>query len=269
MPKSQGVSLRPDDMREGTGLLDDCNVTFESVRFVMWDYNGKIPQASPAIEAKLVNDDGEEHVQYWSMGSAKDWMPSDDGTSLVPVGTAIAINNNANGALLIQSIVEAGFPDEEVGDDISVFDGMEAHVVRQPAPKRTGLSGTKREDGREPTILLVDEVVTLPWDQKKSKKSSGSKSKGTASKSKGTTSKSKSKTSTKKSSGDDELEAKVTAVILGALDEADELTKQELPKVIFQAMKDDDDRNEAVKLSHNDEFLSNGPWNYEDGVVSM
>ena len=37
-------SLRPSDAQAG-GFLDDADVTFAEMRFVLWDYGGKAPMS--------------------------------------------------------------------------------------------------------------------------------------------------------------------------------------------------------------------------------
>ena len=57
---------------------------------------------------------------------------------------------------------------------------------------------------------------------------------------------------------------------MGILAENDgSVAKKNLPAKIFQTMKEDPDRNAIVKIAFDEEFLGNGPWDYEDGVLSM
>jgi hypothetical protein len=265
---AEGASLKPSEMTEGSGLLDDVTCTWKSCSFEMFDYQGKSPQPVPALKAVLDPDDsGDETDQYWSMGNAKDWIPSDDGKRLVAVGSATTLKTSSNGAILLTSLVNAGFPEDKIGDDISVFEGMVAHMVRIPAPKRPGLKKRVREDGREfeDTVLTVGEIISLPWEKKKAK--GAPKGKAAA---KGAPKKAAAKPAADAGADDDVNDAAV-AFMMGALAEAgdDGLTKKELPTMAFQALKDDPNRNAIVQLVYQDDFLANGPWNYEDGVVSM
>ena len=63
----------------------------------------------------------------------------------------------------IQSCVEAGFPKDQLSDDASIFDGMRVHLSRvkdksyKPKP---GMPPPKRE----PSVLLVTKIHSLPWD---------------------------------------------------------------------------------------------------------
>jgi len=249
-----GVSLRPSDMVQG-GLLDDAVVEFTGCGFVMFDYQGKADPA-PAFGTELVDiDGGDPTKQYWTVGKAKDWMPSDDGKTLVAVGSATALNNNSNFALLMASIVNAGFPEDKIGDDISVFNGMVAHVHRVAAPKRSGLSGgSVGPDGqkREQTVLVVDTIEKLPWERKKGKGAPKTKKKGKA----------KSKAP---------VDDAAVEFVMGVLaDKGGEVAKKELPRLAITGL-DADIRNAVVKLVYDDGWLGDDdrPWGYADGVVSL
>ena len=161
-------SLRPSEMSEGGGLLSDVDVVWKTPRFEMFDYEGKSPQPVPALMVDLETADGEEQVQAWSMGSSKDWMPSEDGKTLVSVGDATMLKTNSNGALLIASLINAGFPEEKIGGDASIFEGLECHMIRVTAPERPGLKREKK-DGFEQTVLQVSEIHKLPWEAKSGK----------------------------------------------------------------------------------------------------
>lgn len=262
---AEGASLKPSEMTEGTGLIDDVDATWKECSFEMFDYGGKVSQPVPALKAVLETDDGEEVEQFWSMGASKDWIPSDDGKRLIAVGSATTLKSSSNGAILLTSLVNAGFPEDKIGDDIGVFEGMVAHMVRIPAPKRPGLKRQPREDGREyeQTILTVGEIITLPWEKKKAK---GAPKKTAA---KGAPKKAAAKKA--EAPADDDVNEAAVGFMMAALAEAGDegLTKKELPTKAFQALKDDPNRNAIVQLVYQDEFLESGPWNYEDGVVSM
>ena len=249
-----GISLKPSEAVEGGGLLDDVNVELTKPRFEMWDYQGKIANPVPALVIDLVpqgdDEDAEPVMQAWSMGSAKDFVPSKDGKKLNPIGSRTAPNSSSNGMLFISSLVNSGFPEDTIEDDIDFMEGTVAHVQRQPAPKRPGL--VRKEGDREPTYLAVTEIISLPGE--KAKKKTGGKA--VAKKSVG-----------KKSAGG--IKGKTIAAILQALEDNEgEVTKQQLPAILFEALKSDPEINEAVNMVFDDGFLGSGPWSYEDGVVT-
>src|SRR3972149_1510368 len=161
------ASLKPSDFVEGGGVISGVDGTFAEARFAMWDYNGQVPVSNPAVRVKMVDEEKEEYLQYWSAGQAKDWVASDDGKSLLSVGSGSGINTGSNAGILLASVINAGFPEDKMGDDISVLDGLKCHVIRQAAPKRN-IQKAPRADGRvfEDTVLIVSKIHQLPWERK-------------------------------------------------------------------------------------------------------
>ncbi len=248
----QTAGLKPSEFVEGGGLVSDVDVVLADVKFVLWDYNGRVPVPNPAIMAKMVEDEGTEHVQYWSAGQSKDWMPSEDGRRLVAVGSGSGLNSGSNAGILLTSIVNAGFPEDKIGDDITVFQGTKCHVVRTAAPKRN-IVKEPRADGRvyEDTVLTVSKIISLPWEKK------------------GVVAKGVGKPQAASGGDGDELNTKAVGLVMEILaGEGKPVPKQQLVTRVFQAAKSDPDRNKLVQLVHSDQFLGSGPWGYEGGVVS-
>jgi hypothetical protein len=269
---SDAINLNPESFIEGSGLIDDCDAVVKEARFDMFDYNGT---ADPTPALKLVLDvAGDETEQYWSMGRSEDWIPSDDGKQLLKVGTANSIRLTSNGGIFLQTLVGVGFPAEKLGSDISVLDGLEAHFIQTPAPERKGVKKTPKQKEKEekygpPTILVISEILTLPWEKK-----AAGKPKGKA-KPAGAPPKAAAKPAAKPApkeeaeAAPDEMTEKATEVVMGILAEGEGLTKKELTPKIFKVMADDPDRNKVIQLTFKDEFLANGPWDYTDGVLSL
>lgn len=257
----KAASLSPEDFVIGGGLIDDVVVTFQENRFELFDYGGTIIPGVPALGVTLVTEEGDESKQYYSVGSSKDWRPSEDGKELIAVGGASerslkapALRSTSNLAIFLQNLVDAGFPIDNLGTDISVMDGLKAHVIQIPAPERKGL---KKKDKRyDDTILVVDEIIALPGE-----KASKTKAKGKA-KAKGEEGGSKSK---------EDLEAKAQSAVMQMLAEAkgNKVNKTEIPASIFKTFKEDPDRNEIIAIAFNDDFLAAGPWTYKDGILSL
>lgn len=259
-----GVSLKPSDAVEGGGLLDDEDVKVVESKFTMFDYGGKA-QPVPALMFKLDRmDDTEPVVQYWSMGKALDWIPSDDGRELVPIGKATQLTVGSNGMLLITSLINAGVPESKLGDDVSIFEGMECHMNRVAAPVRKGLT---QKEGQ--TILTVSKIHKMPWDTPTAKSKGGGKRKAAASKGKAT--------AAVASNGAADIEALAIEFILGIL--ANDETMQGFPEGIpkaklapeaFAALSSDDpNRSAIVRKVFEDAFLNAGPWSYAGGKISM
>lgn len=257
MAKEKGVGFRPTDFTEGGGLLDDANVIWEKCEFVLWDYNGNGPQ-TPALRIDMKHED-EDIEQYFSAGKAEDWTPSKDGTKLIPIGNATGINRRSNLAILITSLIDAGFPEDKIEDDCTVFEGLVCHMVRKPAEKRPGLVRTPRADGKvfEQTNLVVDEIQKLPWEKGKGKASAKDKKSGGGVKEEETT-------------ADDEqsVEEEAIAVVMEILEANPKgVDKKKLAAQVFSKVKSSPNRNAISQLVYKDSFLSSGPWSFEDGIV--
>lgn len=263
---SNAINLNPETFIEGSGLLDDCDATVKSARFEMFDYNGKAAEPAPCL--KLVLDvAGDETEQYYSMGSAQDWIPGEDGKQLLKVGAANSIRLTSNGGIFLGALVGVGFPADKLGDEISVLDGLQAHFIQTPLPERKGLKKNKEQVAREekygpPTILVVSDIIALPWEKAKP---AGGKAKPAAK----AAAAAKAKPAAKAAPEAGGIEEKATEIVMGILAEGEGLTKKELTPKIFKVMADDVDRNKVIQLTFKDEFLSSGPWSYEDGVLSL
>jgi len=270
MAEQQGASLKPSEHVAG-GLADDFIGIWTEVGFVQWDYNGKIAVPVPALKVVVDSEDEGVITQYWSVGSGKDWIPSTDGKRLVAVGTATGLRSSSNGAILLQSLVNAGFPEDKIGDDISVFQGLVAHHIRVPAPKRAGLEKVARVDATgkayEDTILTVDEIVTLPWE--KAKPAGAPQTKKAAPKAKGAA-------PAPATVGQvvapvpppADIEDEATTFILSLLEEKGSITKQQLPTEAFRALTSNPNRNAIIAVVYKDAFLGAGPWSYADGTIT-
>lgn len=258
---SQGVSLKPTTYIEGTGLIDDVDVIIKEASFAMFDYNGRLP-AVPAAKLILDEGDGVETIQYYSVGKASDWMPSEDGKSLTAIGKATALVKSSNWAVFVTALVNAGFPENKIENDISIFNGMEGHVSRVAAPERKGLKKEKKD--YEDTILVFDKLHKLPWEKPK-KKSGPPSGAGVGT----TTTSTKKKDSKKKEESGSNVEEKATEFILEILSQnPDGIEKNKLPTLAFKLRKDDPDRNGLVKMVFEDAFLSSVPlWKFENGKI--
>lgn len=256
-----GVSLKPSDAVEGGGLLDDVDVTITKSRFAMFDYGGKA-QPVPAIMWELDAGDGTSPItQYWSVGKALDWMPSDDGKELVPIGKSTQLVNSSNGMVLLSSVVNAGVPESKLGADISIFEGMECHVNRVAAPERKGIQNRKENQ----TILVVTKIHKLPWEKGNGKAKAKGKGGG-------------SKAAPAATDTAADIDAITTEFIIGVLsnddkmkDYPDGMPKAKFAPEVFAAFPADNPNRSGIiqKILTDDKFLKAGPWKYEGGKLSL
>ena len=250
-----GVSLKPSDYTTGGGLLDDVDVTIVKAAFAAWDYGGTRTEKVPALCLTLTGDevDGEQE-QYYSAGSARDFAASKDGKELMSIGSRTSLNDSSNAAIFLKSLVDAGFPEDDLADDITALVGVCCHVKRVPAPERKGLK--KREGDRESTVLVVTEL-------NEAKKAKG---KGKA--------KAKAKGKAAGGGEDEDVTKKATAVVLEILSElpADEvLEKADIPSMVLAKVKGHPDAKAIFQVAYTDEFLANGPWTYDadEGTITL
>ena len=161
------ASLRASDFVDALPMPIDGNFTWKESRFAFFEYRkktGELVATTTAARIIFASGGGEEFTQHYSVGDPSRVAPSGDGKSLVLVGDGSALNKSSN-FFILMALEDAGLPDDFLGDDISVLDGMITHNIGVPEPKRAGLeTATAREaSGRGPRILAVpDEVVKMP-----------------------------------------------------------------------------------------------------------
>lgn len=161
MAEQRGASLNPKDFAVG-GALPDGEYTIAAAGAAIFNYGGNGPE-TPAIHITLADENGEAREQYYSAGKLETLTPSSDGKRLVhPSGGDAKISNSSNAAAFLLSLMNAGFPPEKLGDDISNITGTRVLIENKAQPKRAGLADQK--EGK--TIPLVAKVLSLPGEAK-------------------------------------------------------------------------------------------------------
>ncbi len=246
--EEKGTSLKPSEFQEGGGLVQG-ELTWRNPRFETFDYGGKGPNV-PAFSVDLEPDEGDTVTQYWSAGNADDWTPSKDGKKLIATGKASRLSKSSNFYQLLNSLVEAKFPEDKMEDNVSIYDGMKCNMVRIPAPERKGLQ--QKESKYEKNILVVDSIITLPWETKEAGSGEGKKGES------------------------DALTEKATEVVMEILgDNPKGIQKMKLAGEVFKRLKTQKmaqtEINAIVQIvgGKDESFLSSGPWTYEKGTVSQ
>jgi hypothetical protein len=162
------VSLNPDSFIS-TGLINDTDVEILEASFVEWDYDGK-SERGPSLflrltlhplDPQVVEQFGEEVLQYYSAGDLSRFQPSPDGKSVVQVGGASAMSNSTNMAEFLRSLISSGLPSDQLTGSSSVLEGMTCHVIRVPQQKRAGLAAREGQTDRVPEILVVDKIISM------------------------------------------------------------------------------------------------------------
>jgi len=161
------VSLRPSDAVEGGAIPQDKNLIILGSRFSLWDYQGKA-KTTTAAKIDFKDDDGTEYTQYYSVGDPERFTPSEDGKTLVAVGTAASLSKSSNFVIFMTALVNAGFPENRVGEDISSLEGLKAYYIGQKPPTRAGLAQNAPVEGQkvyEKVILVPSVIIKLPWEK--------------------------------------------------------------------------------------------------------
>lgn len=252
----RGASLKPSDASSGFSL-DDVDGTLVTLRFT----DEPPPQYTPQdptlfLVVDFTGKDFEDCSQHYSAGKLARFIPSDDGLRAVPAdeddydgdgNPNISLVKSTNAILFLKSIVDNGFDEEKIGDEVDVFEGLDVHLRQVPQPKRSGLDSA---DDKVKTILLVSKINAMPGDKKKGKKAASKKKAAPV-------------------EATEDLTDKATDIVIAAVAASENgLAKKELLVEIFKALAKDDDRSAVVQLVKSDEFLDAGPWTYEDGNLS-
>ncbi len=259
MSEENRVSFNPDNV-SGGAFIDDIVVKFTNCRTEVTDYEGRAKTAVPAFVADLMDpedDSVEALIGYWKAGDATAWGVDDNG--FVSIGKSEQLNEKAKFIQFVISCVNSGFDADKIENDVSVFEGMIAHVI---TIEETYKDLKDEETGKDvkSQIIIVDRIDELPYKTKKKKAGSKKDTKKAADKDK-----------TGTSADSDTIAA--TQFVMDALDKAGDvgIPKKELSKLAFTSKDISGDlQKEIIKLTYSDEFLDDEkrPWSYEDGILT-
>lgn len=273
-----GISLRPSTFAQGGGLLDDADVEILLARFTTGYGSNSSGAGAEATTLKLVlkDGDGTEHEQFYSCGNG--FVPSETGDEatagkeLVPVGDKTAPSGNSNMALVVNSMINAGLPEDLLDSgDISAIEGTKGHVNRIPEPKRAGLparEGARKDQPR--TVLVFTTITGLPGEAPKA-----GKGKVTTMAKPATGAAKPTAAAPSAAEGGDELTEELTGFLLEVVGAAGDagLKKVQIVQKLFAAIpKDNANKKALVALAGKDEVLStigDGMFEYDGKSVKM
>lgn len=269
-PTKVRASINPDNA--SLGLIDDVDVTITDVMTADWDYNGQQP-VGPAMCVEFTDANNTEHQQWYSAGKAEDWAATEDGESFESVSGKTQINIQTNFMQFMKSMVESGFPKDDLGENVKVMIGTKCHV-NQVAIERPGL--IRKDEGpntRPKTTLLVTSIIALPGADHAGAGAKKGAVAGTTKAAVGGRANGAAKTTPAAEPAADAVDEKITAVLLELLSEG-EVPKKKVGPAIFQAFKDDPkNRNRAVTRASSNEFLaalkSDGVIAYDGATLSL
>ena len=171
------ISIRPSDMVDSGGAPVDRNMLVQSAKFVIFQYTKKdgspalkpdgTPAKTTACALTLLDDDGNANLQHYSAGDPERFVPSSDGKTLVSVSGAESISKSCNFHVLMNALVNAGYPENKLDDDVSTLDGLYAFWIGVPEPKRPGLARTAEQEARTRVIPVPSVIHKLPWEKAK------------------------------------------------------------------------------------------------------
>jgi len=164
-----GVSIRPSEFVEGGAVPVERNLLWKECRFNLFNYtkkDGTVVATTIAAKIKFVDDEGTEYEQQYSAGDPNRFAPSADGKTLEALTESANLSKSSNYYILMNALIYAGFPENRLGDDISVLDGLYTHNIGIPEPKRSGLVREAAEGARERVISVPDSIIKLPWENK-------------------------------------------------------------------------------------------------------
>lgn len=148
------------------GIIDDIDVNILDAVFIQYDYQGNIDHEILALGIQYQDDNGKTYDQYYSAGELSYFIPSDDARSIVPVGDKSMLAETSNAAKFLASLMEAGVDPEVLGaGSLEPLIGMRVHVKQHAQPKRQGLIRGGKNADREPTVLLVTQILAYPGEK--------------------------------------------------------------------------------------------------------
>ena len=234
-----GVSIRPSSFVDSGGAVPvDKDLTWKNPRFHIFDYtrkDGSSAGTTTAFEVTYVDDEENEYVQEYSVGDPKRFSPSDDEMTLVPAVEGLQISKSCNFSLLMNALINSGFPENRLPEDgnVSVLAGLRTHNVGQPEPVRSGLARPVDPSARAKVLSIPVSILQLPGEKKGKTATRTAAAKTTGKKAEET---------------DNDVVEKTVAFIKKNLDGNDSITRGDLAQAVFRDLAKDKDRDAVANL---------------------
>lgn len=153
------VSLKPSDAVAGGAMVPEGEYDIVTARFAAWDYNGTVVPPNPALEIEY-KEGTQSYHQWYSAGDPKSMEPTEDGKRL-KAKSQRGLNQSTNCYAFMKSLVDNGFDEAKIADDISVLVGARVKIAHEEAPERT--IGGKKVDKR--MIPVIGGILAMPGDK--------------------------------------------------------------------------------------------------------
>lgn len=165
------VSIKPSEFVEGGAVPVERNLHWKECRFNIFEYkkkSGEVVAKTTALRVTYVDDDDQEMEQQYSVTDPERFIPSADGKTLVAIGSAQNLSKSSNFYLLMNALINSGFPENKLSGDVSVLDGLYTYNIGLPEPKRVGLARqvVEGETVRERVLSVPSKILSLPWEKK-------------------------------------------------------------------------------------------------------
>ncbi len=174
----QRLSHEVDDFA-ASGIYSGGTNNIVDASFVTWDYNGsQPPDSNTALMLKCLptdgSNDGKEHIEYWNVGSAADYMPDLEGKFLMGNKQP---SQSCNFFQFMKSLrdncgLERGVVSKE-GVGIKALIASEITFIRHEvkrdfkdnaAPEMTA-SGAPRQQNNKPQTALIATKAKFSWEK--------------------------------------------------------------------------------------------------------
>lgn len=260
-------SLRPSTFIQG-GLIDDLDAEIIRARFVSYDFEGKSSDGAKLCALLLLKDaDGNEYPQYFSAGDLQYFVPSEDpknadlnGITIVTVGDKTALNGSTNTALMLSSLVQAGFPEDMLdGGDLRVLEGLVGHWNRVPQPKRNNLPVKPGQDSNKvPMVLVCTAIKSMPGEPKPTSKPQSSGGKTSPATGKSQVASNPQSTASQASTASDDVKSELTGELIGlfATEGVQSMKKVDITRKLFASIdKTNPNKQKMMSIVTKDDIL--------------
>lgn len=154
------VSLKPSDAVAGGAMVPEGEHDIAQARFTSWDYNGTVVPPVPALCIEY-RDGAQSYQQYYSAGDIKSMEPTEDGKRL-QTKSPRGLNVSTNCYAYLKSLVDNGFDEAKLANDISVITGARVKIIHEEAPERE-IAGKKLA---KRMIPVIGGIIAMPGENK-------------------------------------------------------------------------------------------------------
>lgn len=157
--------LNPENFSTG-GFFEDGDVTFTNCRVGLWEHaDGKLMFMVDFV----IDGEAAPRTEYWGVGDTEKFTASADGSTIVAATPDARIHASSKMGLLMLSLSNAGFPRAKLSNNVTVFNGLRAHVtaVDMPEMKQSADSKFKPKVGADgkvakPKVVIVTKLLDTP-----------------------------------------------------------------------------------------------------------